>query len=80
MVTDSKDNDVDADTNNSASITATRTTRLDVPCGCGSGGDVSGEEGGTTATVSYRLWDIDLLYDVSDAWTFQVNFMYKKFL
>ncbi len=30
--------------------------------------------------VSYRSWDIDLLYDISDAWTFQVNFMYEKFL
>jgi hypothetical protein len=50
-----------------------------VPCGGGSGGDVSGGEGGTTAMVSYR-WDIDLLYDVSDAWTFQVNFIYEKFL
>jgi hypothetical protein len=36
--------------------------------------------GGTTATVSYRLWDTDLLYNVLDAWTFQVNFMYEKFL
>jgi hypothetical protein len=51
-----------------------------VPRGGGSGGDVSGGEGGMTATVSYRSWDIDLLYDVSDAWTFQVNFMYERFL
>jgi hypothetical protein len=27
-----------------------------------------------------QTWDIDLLCDVSDAWTFQVNFMYDKFL
>ncbi len=52
----------------------------DVPRGGGGGGDVSGGEGGTMAMVSYRLWDIDLLYDVLDAWTFQVNFMYEKFL
>ncbi len=51
-----------------------------MPHGVGSGGNVSGGEGGTTATVSYRLWDIDLLYDVLDAWTFQVSFMYEKFL
>jgi hypothetical protein len=36
--------------------------------------------GGGTAMVSYRMWDIDLLYDISDAWTFKVNFMYEKFL
>jgi hypothetical protein len=36
--------------------------------------------GRTTATVSYRSWDIDLLYNVLDAWTFQVNFVYEKFL
>jgi hypothetical protein len=52
----------------------------DVSRGGGGGGDVSGGGGGATATVSYRSWDIDLLYDVSDAWTFQVNFMYEKFL
>ncbi len=52
----------------------------DVPHGGGGGGNVSGGEGGTTAMVSYRSWDIDLLYDISDAWTFQVNFMYEKFL
>ena len=27
-----------------------------------------------------QMWNIDLLCDVWDAWTFQVNFMYKKFL
>ncbi len=26
------------------------------------------------------MWDIDLLCDVWNAWTFQVNFMYEKFL
>jgi hypothetical protein len=34
----------------------------------------------TATVVSYRSWDIDLLYDILDAWTFQVNFMYEKFL
>lgn len=27
-----------------------------------------------------QMWSIDLVCDVWDAWTFQVNFMYKKFL
>jgi hypothetical protein len=27
-----------------------------------------------------QMWDIDLLCDVWDAWTFQINFMYEKFL
>ncbi len=27
-----------------------------------------------------QTWDIGLLCDISDAWTFQVNFMYEKFL
>ncbi len=51
-----------------------------MPRGGGGGGNVSGGGGGTTAMVSYRPWDIDLLYDVLDAWTFQVNFMHEKFL
>ncbi len=51
-----------------------------MPHGGGSGVNVSGGEGGTMAMVSYRSWVRDLLYDLLDAWTFQVNFMYEKFL
>ena len=27
-----------------------------------------------------QMWNIDLICDIWEAWTFQVNFMYKKFL
>jgi hypothetical protein len=52
-----------------------------VPRGGGDGGDVSGGEGGQRlGWATDQTWDIDLLCDISDAWTFQVNFMHEKFL
>ncbi len=81
-VKDSDNNNVDADANGSALTTATRRTgprcasrwwRWQQCQWWGGGGRWHG-------WATDQTWDIDLLCDVSDAWTFQVNFMYEKFL
>jgi hypothetical protein len=53
----------------------------DVPRGGDGGGDVSGGGGSERQRwATDKTWDIDLLCNIWNASTFQVNFMYEKFL
>jgi hypothetical protein len=80
-VTDSDNNNVNANAINSALMTATRRTGPGCAlqwwrwrrCQWWGGGQRQG-------WATDQTWDIELLCDVLDAWTFQVNFMYEKFL